>query len=114
MAGLEKKANYMSMGVPSTSMFFKIFRACLGCEKIEQLWVYEINQHGYLPIDESQLEEIAASYQQEKQDNKKEWGDLSWSFNKYILNYFIRKHPLNRQLILFLQQTYISLNLRFF
>ena len=63
MAGLEKKANYISIAVPSTSMFLKIFRACLGCETIEQLWVHDINQHGYLKVDDSYLEEIAASYQ---------------------------------------------------
>ena len=63
MAGLERKAVYLSMAVPSIGMFFKIFRACLGCENIEQLWVYEINQHGYVPIDENHLQEIAASYQ---------------------------------------------------
>lgn len=43
MAGLDRKANYLSMAVPSVNMFLKIFRACLGCETVEQLWVYEIN-----------------------------------------------------------------------
>lgn len=67
MAGLDRKANYMSMAVPSVNMFLKIFRACLGCETVEQLWVYEINQHGYLPIDETHLKEIATSYQENKE-----------------------------------------------
>lgn len=40
---IEKHSNHMSLGLPSQEMMYKLMRACICVDKIEDLWIYELS-----------------------------------------------------------------------
>ena len=66
MAATESKAKYESFAVPSRAVMFKIFRGCLGVERPDQLWIYELNSLGYQQVED--IETLAKQFQGAKAD----------------------------------------------